>query len=300
VEHSEEQAKIIHSLMSPDEESSLLADARDDYKSASEKEGNFYISQEECLALETKKYDPGDDEDPFEDDSPLAATSSPAESNYEELPHEESSDLTDGVHLDDEQEESSESGTTMLTVQSAGEPAQNNFAKPWAFRQLRAYNETRKEWDLFKYYCGCGESRSITHVAQLFGLRPASVLAISKKNNWALRSEAYDKFVLAKALRSEEKTRQAEHIRKLEVFRQQQEFLGASMTSSAAKIMHLAQRRLDNMLSKDGAMISEAQLSQLLSVATKIAETGKALTGTALGVDALLEAVESNEGEDYG
>lgn len=260
---------------------------QDDYKSVSEKQGDFYVSQEECLSLETKKYCPEDEEDPFE-------------TNYKELPHSEHNASEEDGQEEDQAEDNTESGATMLIVPPAGAAAPENNSRAWGFRQLRAYNETRKEWDLFKYYCGCGESRSITHVAQLFGLRPASVLAVSQKNHWILRSEAYDKFVLAKALRSEEKTRQAEHIRKLELFRQQQEFLGGAMTASAAKIMHLAQRRLDAMLSKDGAMISEAQLSQLMSVASKIAETGKTLTGTALGVDALLEAVESNDGEDYG
>lgn len=291
MEPNEDQLKTIHDLMSPGD------GQQDDYKSVSEKSGNFYVSQEECLALETKKYEP-DDDDPFEEESPLAGTSEgPPESNYEETPHEDHAGEKESPQ-EDQAEENEGSGATMLILSSAG-AAPPGKEKPWAFRQLRAYNETKKEWDIFKYYCGCGESRSITHVAHLFGLRPATVLALSRKNNWALRSEAYDKFVLAKALRSEEKTRQAEHIRKLELFRQQQEFLGASMTGSAAKIMHLAQRRLDKML-ENGAMLSEAQLSQLMSVAAKIAETGKALTGTALGVDALLEAVESNEGEDYG
>jgi len=241
---------------------------------AQEQQDEGFISQEECLNN---------------------TTSIPSPHNGES--HDEA-----GVKVPTEIVQKDEAlsiqGGDALTASVGGRD--ERFQKIWNLRGGQAYGETKTEWQIFRYYCLNGRGRSLSHIAQVFSKRTATVKALAEKNNWEIRAQQYDNYMLAEAMLSESETRKREHIRKLEDFRAKQEFLGSAMTGAAAKLMAVAQRKLDAMLEDEETELSQEELSKIISNASRIAETGKSLSGGALGLDALLEALDSTEGENRG
>ena len=85
------------------------------------------------------------------------------------------------------------------------------------------------------------------------------------------------------------------HLRKLEKYREEQEALGQQLTLNAARIAFLANSTLSKMLDDDRELDTR-DLPGMLNVAAKLADIGKNLQSTALGVDNLLVALEEAEG----
>jgi hypothetical protein len=85
------------------------------------------------------------------------------------------------------------------------------------------------------------------------------------------------------------------HLRKLDKYREEQEALGQQLTLNAARIAFLANSTLSKMLDEDRELDAR-DLPGMLNVAAKLADVGKNLQSTALGVDNLLVALEEAEG----
>jgi len=171
------------------------------------------------------------------------------------------------------------------------------FVYSWERGEGFAVSETQKEFQIFKIYLEGGTGRSIQYLQTLFNLSLGKIKQISERNNWDARIADYDRFILSEKLAAEKGKRQEEHKRKLEEYRQMQELLGRQLTIDAAKIATLANKTLDDYLEND-RQIDIRDIPQLVNSAAKIAEIGKNLQGTALGVDELLVALEEADIEE--
>lgn len=178
-----------------------------------------------------------------------------------------------------------------LAVDSDSSLNFRNNGKSYFIKQGGAISETQKEFQMFQFYLETGSGRSTLYIANVFNLSDGRINEIAKRNYWVERSAEYDRDMLAEKIRSEQNARAIEHKRKLEQYRETQEFLGRSLTNDAAKLAMLASRTLDDYINSE-RQIDMRDIPSILNSAAKIAEVGKSLQSGALGVEQLLVALE--------
>ena len=168
--------------------------------------------------------------------------------------------------------------------------------KSWLKRSYLAPNETDKEFEMFKIYCLYGGGRSLLYITQITNISPTTIQKVSVRNNWQRRTQDYDRAKLAEKIKQSQDSKHELHIRKLEAYRQEQEHLGKQLTLNAARIAFLANNSLSKLID-DEKHLDVRDLPSILNTASKLAEVGKNLQSSALGVDNLLAAVEEAEAE---
>jgi hypothetical protein len=175
---------------------------------------------------------------------------------------------------------------------------QTSNPKPnsWLKRSSLAPNETDKEYELFKIYCLHGGGRSLQYISNVSHVTPSTLSKLSNKNNWKRRVEDYDRAELVSKMKQLQTSRHELHLRKLEKYREEQEALGQQLTLNAARIAFLANSTLSKMLDEDRELDTR-DLPGMLNVAAKLADVGKNLQSSSLGVDNLLAALEEADGE---
>jgi hypothetical protein len=161
----------------------------------------------------------------------------------------------------------------------------------WLKRSKLAPLETDREFLLFNTYLLNQGGRSVMYVSRLSNLGPQTIQKISSKNSWKQRAEDYDRHLMVQKLKEAETKRHENHLKKLEKYRQDQESLGQQMTLNAARIAFISNATLEKMLSSE-TDIDIRDLPSMLNTAAKLAEVGKTLQSSALGVDNLLAAIE--------
>lgn len=161
----------------------------------------------------------------------------------------------------------------------------------WLQKPREAINETEKEYLIFKSWLESGTGRSKTYISKVYNLPESTIYKIATKNNWDLRASDYDRHQLQIMAAAENTRRAVEHRRKLEEYRQQQEFIGRSLSSDAAKLAAIVGNTLDRFMSSDRE-IDIRDLPAVLNAANKAAEVGRNLQSSSLGVDQLLTALE--------
>ena len=171
----------------------------------------------------------------------------------------------------------------------------NTKGNSWVKRSYLALNETDKEFELFKLYCMYGGGRSLQYISTVSNVTPSVLSKLSSKNSWKRRAEDYDRSELVKKMQQLQTSKHELHIRKLDKYREEQEALGQQLTLNAARIAFLANSTLSKMLDEDRELDAR-DLPGMLNVAAKLADVGKNLQSTALGVDNLLVALEEAEG----
>lgn len=172
--------------------------------------------------------------------------------------------------------------------------AQHEIEKSYMIRCGGAVSECEKEFEMFKFFVNCGGGRSINYTATVFNLQVTKLHKIAKQNFWAQRARDYDIDLLAQKLKLEQDTRAIEHKKRLEEYREQQEFIGRSLSVNAAKLAVLSQRTIDEYLEND-RNVDIRDLPAILNSAAKLADVGKNLQSGALGVEQLLVALEEAE-----
>lgn len=203
----------------------------------------------------------------------------------------------DSLDVNSSNLESNTSSIESNTVSQPTTPTNNSNShnlKSWSKRSDLAPNETDKEFEMFKVYCMYGGGRSHQYVSQITNFGLGTVKIIAQRNNWTRRSGDYDRWQLTRKIKEAQTSRHEEHIRKLEVYREEQEALGKQLTLNAARIAFLANSTLAKMLDEDKDL-DIRDVPGILNTAAKLAEVGKNLQGTALGVDQLLSAIEDSE-----
>ena len=188
-------------------------------------------------------------------------------------------------------------GQDNLAIDSDSSLNFRNNGKSYLIKQGGAISETQKEFQMFQFYLETGSGRSTLYIANVFNLSDSRINEIAKRNYWIERSAEYDRDMLAEKIRSEQNARAIEHKRKLEQYRETQEFLGRSLTNDAAKLAMLASRTLDDYINSE-RQIDMRDIPSILNSAAKIAEVGKSLQSGALGVEQLLVALEEADFEE--
>jgi hypothetical protein len=164
----------------------------------------------------------------------------------------------------------------------------------WDFRSKLSPRESEKEYFIFKFWLDAGSGRSKQYTAKVYNLSEASVIKLSTKNNWVQRALDFDRHQLQIMQAAENTRRSQEHKRKLEEYRMQQEFIGRSLSSDAAKLAAIVSNTLDKFMLTDRE-IDIRDLPAVLNAANKAAEVGRNLQSSSLGVDQLLTALEESD-----
>lgn len=134
----------------------------------------------------------------------------------------------------------------------------------------------------------------MTHIKQLFNLSQSTIRNMAEKNHWKERVADYDRFILVQKVKLEQTNKAKAHISRLSEYRVQQESIGRSISVAAGRIALIANKQLELMLVAD-AIVDPEKLPSYLNAAAKLAEVGKQLQAGALGVDALLSALDEAE-----
>lgn len=166
----------------------------------------------------------------------------------------------------------------------------------WLKRSYLAVNETDREFELFKVYCVYGGGRSLHYIQNVSNYTITAINKIATKNNWKRRVEDYDRMQLVQRMKEAQTSRHELHVRKLESYREEQEALGKQLTLNAARIALIANSTLCKMLEEEKELDAR-DLPSMLNVAAKLADVGKNLQSSSLGVDNLLAALEEADGE---
>lgn len=161
----------------------------------------------------------------------------------------------------------------------------------WSYRHRLASGESEKEYFVFKFWLEAGSGRSKQYTSKVYNIPESRILQIAAKNNWDLRAADYDRYQLQLMSQAENSRRAQLHKQKLEEYRQQQEFIGRSLSADAAKLAAIVSSTLDKFMLSDRE-IDIRDLPAVLNAANKAAEVGRNLQSSSLGVDQLLTALE--------
>lgn len=206
----------------------------------------------------------------------------------------------DSLDLEDNVQEANtlNSGDMDFALRGSHSKHSTSFSnsKSWLKRSYLAPNETDKEFEMFRVYCLYGGGRSLLYIAQITNISPTTIQKVSSRNNWQRRTQDYDRAKLAEKIKQSQDSKHELHIRKLEAYRQEQEALGKQLTLNAARIAFIANNSLSKLIDEEKDL-DIRDLPSILNTAGKLAEVGKNLQSSALGVDNLLAAVEEAESE---
>lgn len=166
-----------------------------------------------------------------------------------------------------------------------------NESCSWEYRSKLAPFEVEKEYAVFKLWLESGSGRSKQYISKVYNYPESTINKIALKNNWGQRATDFDCHQLQLMQAAENTRRAQEHKRKLEEYRLQQEFIGRSLSSDAAKLAAIVSSTLDKFMMSDRE-IDIRDLPAVLNAANKAAEVGRNLQSSSLGVDQLLTALE--------
>lgn len=166
----------------------------------------------------------------------------------------------------------------------------------WLKRSYLAPNETDKEFELFRVYCLSGGGRSIQYISRITNVTPPTLTKIAQRNNWKRRTSDYDTAQLALKIKQSQNSKHQLHIKKLEQYREEQESLGKQITLNAARIAFITNSSLSKLIDQEHTL-DVRDIPSMLNSAAKLAEVGKNLQSSALGVENLLAAIEEAEAD---
>lgn len=164
---------------------------------------------------------------------------------------------------------------------------------PWD----RQEKETTRAYQTFCVYRDLGASRSMQAVIDAIGSTISTLHNWSSTHNWNERSNAFDDYMERQKRDATIASELANHQRKIEEFRGQNEKLGKGMLSTAAQMLELGQKQLSGMKQR-GDDIPTRELPGFMRSASAIAETGSRLIAESLGVDRILNDIAKAEAEE--
>ena len=171
-----------------------------------------------------------------------------------------------------------------------------NRLQPWEYKSSLAPTETRKGYARFREWMDMGEETTLSAYASHIKVSLPVVSRMANKYHWRERAAAFREHQAITKTEREREQRHNDHVSKLESFRVRNEQLGNALFSSAAQLLQQANSTIVQMKAQ-GATLSERTLASALQAAVKCSEQGKAMTGSALGVEALLLGI--NDGDEY-
>jgi len=161
----------------------------------------------------------------------------------------------------------------------------------------RGKRETPEAFEAFTTYLELGpRERSAKKVAAILGCTEGNIRNMIKRNNWVERAAQYDADNVKRDFAEARKARQEQHKRAIEKFRKEQERRAQGMGDLADLMMELTSDKLQAMRAA-GELPSEQQISNLAKTVASLADMAMNLQATALGVDELVDTLETELGE---
>lgn len=151
--------------------------------------------------------------------------------------------------------------------------------------------DTNKSWPAFDAYLAMGQQRSIPKVADKLGYESTRwIKEWSRKHHWQDRVGAWQ----AEQARKRRAKREEAHQKKLEDFIEKQERLHAASLEAAIRTLQEANKLLRSIENKEGTF-DPSQLPSILRAAASVAESASAAQAELLGIDDILDDLDSRE-----
>ena len=160
----------------------------------------------------------------------------------------------------------------------------------------RNKRETPEAFEAFTIYLELGRGRSAAKVASVLGCSTANVQKWQKRNKWTDRAAHYDADRVKEDFKEVREKRAKEHKAAIERFRKEQERRARGMGDLADLMMELTSEKLMAMRAA-GELPSEQSISNLAKTVASLADMAMNLQATALGVDELVETLETELAE---
>lgn len=160
----------------------------------------------------------------------------------------------------------------------------------------RNKRETPEAFEAFTIYLELGRGRSANKVASVLGCSADNVKRWMKRNQWTTRAAQYDADKVKEDFKAVREKRAKEHKVAIERFRKEQERRARGMGDLADLMMELTSEKLMAMRAA-GELPSEQSISNLAKTVASLADMAMNLQATALGVDELVDTLETELGE---
>ncbi len=156
--------------------------------------------------------------------------------------------------------------------------------------------ESPEAFAAFTTYLELGRGRTNQKVAEIMGVSRSAIAQHAKKYNWRERASAYDADAVKAnfaEVRKEKQTQQKNAIRR---FRDEQLRRAQGMGDLADLMMELTTEKLQAMRAA-GELPSEQSISNLAKTVASLADMAMNLQATGLGVDELVDTLETELAE---
>ena len=167
----------------------------------------------------------------------------------------------------------------------------------WSFR--RGYrvdkagrHENEQQYRAFQFFLNSAPERSTTRTAEHVGVTPGAVSNWKGRYEWDRRCAAYDKKEMAIAFREATKMQRRQHRQEIDAFRLANQEQAQMMMDVSSDIVGVIQKRIQKAADK-GEDIPMGLVSGLLRAAANISESGRQAWATSLGVNELMQVVDT-------
>jgi len=153
-------------------------------------------------------------------------------------------------------------------------------------------HETDKEFRAFQVYMHLGSGRSYKAVAEIHGVIEDTIQVYADRFNWQRRAAKWDQKQMALALKDANKMERKRHKENIEKFRVTQQEQAEKFVEVSNDLMRIIQKRIEK-ADAEGEDIPMALISGLMRAAANISEQGRQAWATSLGVNELMQVVET-------
>lgn len=157
-------------------------------------------------------------------------------------------------------------------------------------------SESPEAYGYFVTYMELGRSRSYVKVAEVTGTTESNIRKFAKRYNWRERCAQYDADQVRATFAQSKAENQAKHKAAIKRFRDEQMNRARGMGDLADLMMELTAEKLQAMRAA-GELPSEQSISNLAKTVASLADMAMNLQATGLGVDELIDTLETELGE---
>ena len=156
--------------------------------------------------------------------------------------------------------------------------------------------ESPKAFEAFTAFLQLGRQRTIQKVADFMGVSKSAIVTMSRNYAWKDRAAEYDADQVKATFADVRKEKQEAQKRAIRKFRDEQLRRAEGMGDLADLMMDLTSEKLQAMRAA-GELPSEQQISNLAKTVASLADMAMNLQATGLGVDELVDTLETELGE---
>ena len=156
--------------------------------------------------------------------------------------------------------------------------------------------ESPKAFEAFTAFLQLGRQRTIQKVADFMGVSKSAIVTMSRNYAWKDRAAEYDADQVRATFADVRKEKQEAQKRAIRKFRDEQLRRAEGMGDLADLMMDLTSEKLQAMRAA-GELPCEQQISNLAKTVASLADMAMNLQATGLGVDELVDTLETELGE---